>query len=198
MNALIILTFLLSVLSVALSQRFLYGRESPYLNGQLYRTQMYKPLKAVAVVSGKTVNGVINFEQIGYDRVRVTGKLVGLAKGPHGFHVHQFGDLTNSCVSAGGHFNPHNREHGSPDDFNRHVGDLGNIFADDSGEAVIDIQDYYLTLNSGPNSIVGRAVVVHENVDDLGRGGHEQSKTTGNAGGRLACGIIGWASDKPK
>ncbi|XP_054163345.1 uncharacterized protein LOC128961165 [Oppia nitens] len=191
-----IITFLLPIISVSYCQRFLYGRESPYISGQLYRTQAFKPLKAVSVLTGKDVNGVINFEQVGYDRVRVVGKIEGLSKGPHGFHVHQFGDVTKGCGSTGGHFNPHNREHGSPDDFNRHVGDLGNIFADDNGVANIDIQDYYLTLNNGPNSIVGRAVVVHENVDDLGRGGHEQSKSTGNAGGRVACGLIGWANEK--
>ncbi len=83
-----------------------------------------------------------------------------MTPGYHGFHVHQFGDLTQSCKSAGGHFNPHNKEHGSPEDFNRHVGDLGNIIADENGEAVVDIQDYFLTMNGGPNSIIGRAVVV--------------------------------------
>ncbi len=64
MNVLTVITLLFSILSVVFSQRFLYGRESPYLNGQLYRTQQFKPLKAVAILNGKGVTGVINFEQI--------------------------------------------------------------------------------------------------------------------------------------
>lgn len=93
----------------------------------------------------------------------MTGQIEGLTPGPHGFHVHQYGDLTNSCTSAGGHFNPHNKDHGSPEDFSRHVGDLGNIIADENGIAKIDIQDYFITLNSGTNTIVGRALVVSDN-----------------------------------
>lgn len=72
----------------------------------------------------------------------------------------------------------------------RHVGDLGNITAADDGTACVDITDKQVTL-IGAQSVVGRTIVVHAGVDDLGKGGHELSKTTGNAGGRLACGVIG-------
>ncbi|KAK3098238.1 hypothetical protein FSP39_017493 [Pinctada imbricata] len=121
---------------------------------------------------------------------KVTGEITGLAPGQHGFHVHQFGDNTNGCTSAGPHFNPHGKTHGAPSDEIRHVGDLGNVTADASGKAVIDITDSQVTL-TGPNSVIGRTVVVHADIDDLGKGGHELSSTTGNAGGRLACGVIG-------
>lgn len=116
-----------------------------------------------------------------------------MAPGKHGFHVHEFGDNTNGCMSAGPHFNPNKKEHGAPDAAIRHVGDLGNIVADESGKAKVNINDSLISL-TGPNSILGRTVVVHADVDDLGLGGHELSKTTGNAGGRIGCGVIGFSS----
>lgn len=85
------------------------------------------------------------------------------------------------------------KEHGAPDAAVRHVGDLGNVEADSSGVAKINITDKFISLN-GSNSVVGRTVVVHADIDDLGLGGHELSKTTGNAGARLGCGVIGIAS----
>ncbi|KAF3497070.1 hypothetical protein DY000_02058026 [Brassica cretica] len=88
------------------------------------------------------------------------------------------------------HFNPDGKTHGAPEDANRHAGDLGNIIVGDDGTATFTITDSQIPL-SGPNSIVGRAVVVHADPDDLGKGGHELSLSTGNAGGRVACGIIG-------
>jgi Cu-Zn family superoxide dismutase len=122
--------------------------------------------------------------------VTITGKLTGLKPGKHGFHVHEKGDLTNNCTTTSGHFNPKNQAHGAPEDAIRHVGDLGNIEANAQGEANININDKMISL-SGANSIIGRAVVIHADPDDLGKGGHELSKTTGNAGGRLGCGVIG-------
>lgn len=73
------------------------------------------------------------------------------------------------------------------------VGDLGNVEADTSGVARVNITDALISLTPGSNNIVGRSLVVHADPDDLGQGGHELSKTTGNAGGRLACGVIGRA-----
>jgi len=147
-------------------------------------------VKGVVVLKGDSkVTGTVKFEQKG-SSVLVTGTVSGLTPGKHGFHVHEFGDNTNGCTSAGAHFNPHKKEHGAPTDAIRHVGDLGNIEADASGVAKVNIEDKLLSLN-GDLSIIGRSLVVHENIDDLGKGGHELSKTTGNAGGRLACGVIG-------
>lgn len=70
------------------------------------------------------------------------------------------------------------------------MGDLGNIEANVEGIANVDIFDSLISL-SGPNCIVGRAVVVHSDEDDLGLGGHNDSLTTGHAGSRVACGVIG-------
>ncbi|KAF7988995.1 hypothetical protein HCN44_007305 [Aphidius gifuensis] len=122
--------------------------------------------------------------------VTITGKITGLKPGKHGFHIHEKGDLTNNCTSTGGHYNPKGATHGAPTDATRHVGDLGNIEANAQGEATVNIVDKIISL-SGAQSIIGRGVVVHDMVDDLGKGGHELSKTTGNAGGRLGCGVIG-------
>lgn len=89
----------------------------------------------------------------------VTGEVVGLKEGNHGFHIHEFGDYSNGCVSAGSHFNPKGKEHGGPDDENRHAGDLGNIVAGADGKAPINITDKQIPL-CGPDSIIGRSVVV--------------------------------------
>lgn len=149
-------------------------------------------LKAVCVLKGTgEVTGTVHFEQEGDNApVKLTGQITGLTPGEHGFHVHAFGDNTNGCISAGPHFNPHNKTHGGPTDDVRHVGDLGNVTAGSDNVAKISIQDKHLTL-TGVHSIIGRTMVIHEKVDDLGKGGNEESLKTGNAGGRLACGVIG-------
>jgi len=147
---------------------------------------------AVCVLKGDgATKGVVHFNQEkAAGPVTLKGEISGLTPDKHGFHVHEFGDNTNGCVSAGAHFNPLGKTHGAPTDEERQVGDLGNVTAGADGVAKIDITDKMINL-MGPNSIIGRTMVIHEGVDDLGRGGHEQSKTTGNAGGRLACGVIG-------
>jgi Cu-Zn family superoxide dismutase len=127
------------------------------------------PLKAVAVLSGTSnVSGVIHFQQEG-EGTTVTGKVQGLTPGKHGFHVHALGDTTNGCLSTGPHFNPNNKEHGAPEDTIRHAGDLGNITAGEDGVAEVSLQDLQIPL-TGVNSIIGRAVVVHADPDDLGKG----------------------------
>ncbi|VDD95593.1 unnamed protein product [Enterobius vermicularis] len=128
----------------------------------------------------------------------VEGQIEGLKPGKHGFHIHQYGDLTQGCVSAGPHFNPFNKTHGGPEDATRHVGDLGNVEANADGVAKFKMSSDLIQL-SGVTSVVGRSVVVHENEDDLGRGvgdKKEESLKTGNAGGRLACSVIGLMAPK--
>jgi Cu-Zn family superoxide dismutase len=148
-----------------------------------------EPAKAIAVLhptAGNNVTGLVTFSKSG-DEIKVVADVTGLTPGKHGFHVHEFGDCSSSDGnSAGGHFNPTHKQHGAPDASDRHAGDLGNIEADASGKAHLEWSDKVMKL-SGADSIVGHSVIVHEKVDDL------KTQPTGNAGGRLACGVIGVA-----
>ncbi|KAK2993828.1 hypothetical protein RJ640_002451 [Escallonia rubra] len=142
----------------------------------VHRSQR-KMVKAVAVLcSNVGVSGTIYFAQEGEGSTTVTGTLSGLTPGLHGFHVHAFGDTTNGCMSTGPHFDPAGKEHGAPEDEIRHAGDLGNITVG------VDARAFFLTGVGlrlqiplrGPNSIVGRAIVVHADPDDLGRGNNQE------------------------
>jgi len=148
-----------------------------------------KMVKAVAVLNptqGNTAQGVVTFTQE-EGGVRVVAKLSGVPKGVHGFHVHEFGDCSAAdATSAGGHFNPTAMAHAGPTAEKRHIGDLGNITADDKGNATLDYVDKHLAM-SGAHSIIGYAVILHANPDDF------TTQPTGNAGGRIACGVIGVA-----
>lgn len=147
---------------------------------------------AVCVFQIGTPRGYVKFHQEPGHQVTLKGNITQLPPGEHGFHVHEYGDLRDGCTSAGGHYNPFGKLHGAPDDDNRHVGDLGNIKADGSSSAVFSFTDRLLDLN-GDYSIIGRSIVVHEDRDDLGRGGFNDSLTTGHAGARITCCVIGIA-----
>uniref|UniRef100_A0AC35TFK2 Superoxide dismutase [Cu-Zn] n=1 Tax=Rhabditophanes sp. KR3021 TaxID=114890 RepID=A0AC35TFK2_9BILA len=123
------------------------------------------------------------------NNVYITGNLSNFTPGDHGFHVHEFGDISNGCMNTGMHFNPFNMTHGAPTNPNRHVGDLGNVQANDDGIVNVNIKDDKISLN-GVCSIIGRAFVLHEKADDMGLGGTEASIASGNAGARIACGGI--------
>jgi Cu-Zn family superoxide dismutase len=133
------------------------------------------------------VQGTVLFKQEPDSPTLIVGRITGLRPGLHGFHVHEFGDLSRGCESAGQHYNPDEVDHGDID--SGHVGDLGNIIADAEGIAEFSIVAERVDL-MGDRSVVGRAIVVHENQDDLGQGGDAESLKTGNAGDRLACGVI--------
>jgi Cu-Zn family superoxide dismutase len=150
-----------------------------------------KALHAVAVIHGgkskARVHGVLHFVQLGLGHtVKISGELTGLKPGKHAFHIHEFGDCSDAkFMNTGGHYNPTHMKHGAPDAKERHVGDLGNIEADADGKAKVDISDTVISL-TGHHSIVGRAVIVHEDPDDFGQ-------PVGHAGGRVGCGVIGLA-----
>ncbi|KAI5297172.1 hypothetical protein KEM56_005030 [Ascosphaera pollenicola] len=153
-------------------------------------------VKAVAVLRGDSnVKGAVTFEQPDANSpTTISWNITGNdPNAERGFHIHQFGDNTNGCTSAGPHFNPFAKTHGAPTDEVRHVGDLGNIKTDAQGNAVGTTTDKLVQL-IGPESVLGRTVVVHAGTDDLGQGGNEESKKTGNAGPRPACGVIGLAA----
>lgn len=152
---------------------------------------MASSVKASCTLVGAKVKGNLVFEQkVSGGPTTVTGQIIGLETGKHGFHIHQYGDLSNGCASCGGHYNPFGKKHGAPTDAERHAGDLGNIEAKAGEPTIIEISDGLLSL-IGAHSVIGRAVVVHAGEDDLGKGGMDDSLTTGHAGAREACGVIG-------
>jgi Cu-Zn family superoxide dismutase len=144
---------------------------------------------AVAVLKptqGNNVSGTVTFVQK-EGHILVSARVTGLTPGKHGFHIHQYGDCSDpKGKSAGGHFNPAGHQHGGPASAKRHVGDLGNLTADQNGSAAKEFKDSVLKL-SGPHSILGRGVIVHAKADDL------KSQPTGAAGARVACGVVGVA-----
>ncbi|KAI8435323.1 hypothetical protein MSG28_003649, partial [Choristoneura fumiferana] len=150
-------------------------------------------LRAIAFVAdprGPDIQGNVTFTQTHDGKVRVEGTILGLNHGQYGFHVHEKGDITGGCLSTGSHFNPEHKQHGHPNDEDRHVGDLGNVEFDETRIGRIDFVDNLISL-VGPHSILGRGLVLHERADDFGRSDHPDSRKTGNAGGRVACGVIG-------
>ena len=139
------------------------------------------------------VKGTILLMQAPGTPTLIKGTIKGLEPGEHGFHIHEFGDMSKGCESMGGHYNPDGVDHGDLEQ--GHVGDLSNITANDDGVASFSIEAKRVDL-IGERSVVGRGLVVHKDQDDLGQGGDEESLKTGNAGDRLACGVITLRSTK--
>jgi superoxide dismutase, Cu-Zn family len=148
------------------------------------------PTKAVCVLKpskGQDVHGTFVLTDQG-GVTEIIGEVSGLTPGKHGFHIHEFGDLrSDDGMSAGGHYNPEGHPHGGPEDAKRHVGDLGNITADQSGKAIIKMKVKGLRVHF----VLGRSLVVHAKEDDL------KTQPSGDAGGRVGVGVIGIASEKP-
>lgn len=152
-------------------------------------------MKAVTLVAmltptkGNEARGVITFETLENDQVRVTARVSGLkADAKHAMHVHEFGDLSApDGSSAGGHFNPAGTDHGLPDSEVKHPGDFGNLQADAEGNANLVLTVKGLSLVEGKHAILGRAVVVHAGED-------KGTQPSGDAGDRIAHGIIAIAN----
>lgn len=145
------------------------------------------PTKAQALLKapkGSKIKGLIHFSEEN-GKMKIEAMVQGLKTGPHGFHIHETGDCSAAdFASAGGHFNPTHAEHGSIDSTKRHAGDLGNLIADKKKKAQMTLTVEGLTLKAGPHNILGKAVIIHEDSDDL------QSQPAGKAGKRIACGVI--------
>ena len=146
------------------------------------------PHQAVALATmspteGSQVKGTVRFEQTS-DGVVVNADLSGLEpKTMHGFHIHEKGDCSApDASSAGGHYAPNGNPHGLPPEEKRHAGDMGNIVADEQGRAIVERTFDTFSLTDEP-SVMGRAVIVHSKAD-------EGTQPTGDAGARLACGVI--------
>ena len=134
---------------------------------------------------GNKTIGEATFEQMG-DKVRVVIFVQGLKPGQeHGLHIHEAGDCSSGDgMSTKGHFNPYGKPHGNYGSAERHAGDLPSLKANKSGRANVQIDLDIITVTPGPASIIGRGLIVHAAPDDY------KTQPTGNAGARLACGVI--------
>ncbi|WP_240125467.1 superoxide dismutase family protein [Thermomonas alba] len=140
----------------------------------------------LAAASGSLVSGRLVLAPMG-DGVHITGTIGGLTPGSqHGFHIHETGDCSAmDASSAGGHFNPDAQPHGRAGHGAHHAGDADNLAADGNGVARVDVHLSGVSLGTGAaNDIAGRAIVVHVAPDDY------RSQPAGNAGARIACGVI--------
>ena len=165
------------------------------------KTYNKKSKKAVAIllpekkIPNNKVEGVVRFTQ-NKGKLKINYDIKNLPKGYHGFHIHKFGDLTDGCKTAGPHFTTYKKNiHGGPNSNLKHNGDLGNIYNKKSNtKGTKKISSKVLSINPcSKNSIIGRSIIVHKDRDDLGKGNNLESLKTGNAGARLACGVIGLA-----
>ncbi len=134
--------------------------------------------------SGSSLSGTAVFTESGAG-VHVVVELSGVRVGEHGVHIHELGDCTaDDAKSAGGHFNPENTQHGSPGSDAHHAGDFGNVTIGPEGTGTLELTSANVSLGETPNSIVGRAIIIHGDADDL------TSQPSGAAGPRIGCGVI--------
>jgi Cu-Zn family superoxide dismutase len=148
-------------------------------------TRLPSSMATLQPSSGQTAKGTVHLSDAGDGNVDVQVDLTSVPPGTHGFHIHEKGDCGNNGANAGGHFNPTSMVHGSPDAVSHHAGDFGNVTADANGEVHTRFTTHSVSLKSGEaNNPAGKAVVLHENADDL------VTQPSGNAGGRIACGVI--------
>ncbi|MFC0875360.1 superoxide dismutase family protein [Saccharicrinis sp. FJH2] len=161
---------------------------NPNASMQMMEDNVTKAVCVLAPTEGNEVTGTITFTKVP-SGVKIVAEVKGLTPGKHGFHVHEYGDITGKDgKTTGGHFNPEGMKHGAPGDKERHVGDLGNLVAGPDGKAHYERVDKVISL-SGKHSIIGRAIIVHAGEDDL------KSQPTGAAGARVAEGVIGIAKE---
>lgn len=178
-------------------QNYYKSKYIKYKNKYLNTKSEQNPnsIKAIAFFNGEKIKGIVNFEEISNELVLVKINLEGFEPNSiHGFHVHESGDLTSGCDSMCAHFNPFNVSHGGRNDIIRHVGDLGNLEADNDGKCVMEFTDHMIKLRGGKANIIGRGLIIHADEDDCGKGNYADSKTTGHSGKRIGCAIIGYAS----
>jgi len=151
--------------------------------------------KGIAIFQGK-IHGSVRFSEMPDKKhIAIDVEVKGLNKNAlHGFHVHEYGDLSDGCNSMCAHLNPYNETHGGPETIHRHVGDLGNLKSDGHGCANYRFYDNMIKLRGTKSNIIGRGLIIHEDEDDCGLGKNKESKITGNAGKRIACAVIGFAS----
>jgi Cu-Zn family superoxide dismutase len=139
----------------------------------------------LAPTKGSSVRGAVTFIEAG-SKVRVIAAVSGLnPNGEYGFHIHEAGDCSSGDgMSAKGHFNPQGKPHAHAGTAERHAGDLPSLKSDANGNATLNLELDIITVSPGPNSVVGRGLIVHVQPDDF------KTQPTGNAGARSACAVI--------
>lgn len=149
------------------------------------RPRMAAAVAILRSTQGNKARGFVRF-QTKDGKISVVARITGLQPGQkHAIHIHEYGDLrAEDGTSSGGHYNPDGHEHGLVEKPMRHAGDLGNLEADDKGVADLALEVDNISINARENPILGRCVIVHEKADDGGQ-------PTGNAGARIAHGVIG-------
>jgi len=164
------------------------GRDHQHVENDVPETYLIANLDST---EGNTARGSVVFTQTGDHEVTMSARLTGLKPDSvHAIHIHEFGDMSAADgTSAGGHYNPEGHAHGLPDAKERHAGDLGNLSTDSEGKVAVVKVFEGLTLNGDMNPILGRAVVVHEGRD-------QGTQPTGDAGARIATGVIGIANSE--
>jgi superoxide dismutase, Cu-Zn family len=135
---------------------------------------------------GNKTFGEATLEDTGNGRVHLLVNVQGLKpNSEHGFHIHEAGDCSSGDgMSAKGHYNPTGKPHGNPGSGEHHAGDLPALKADKNGKAKLDTEVSGITVSPGATSIVGRGLIVHADPDDY------KTQPAGNAGARIACGVI--------
>ncbi len=146
---------------------------------EMRATAQLKPTK------GSKAIGEATFEQVG-SKVKVFIFAQGLKpNSEHGLHIHEVGDCSSGDgMSTKGHFNPHGKPHGNPAGGDRHAGDLPALKANKAGRAKVEVELDTISVGPGPGSIIGRGLIIHADPDDY------KTQPTGNAGARIACGVI--------
>ena len=147
-----------------------------------------------------TVVGTVQLKEGPNDPVRLRVDVQGLKPGKHGIHIHAVGKCDTgggvaAFTSAGGHFNPESKHHGLENPEGPHAGDLHNLHVNAAGAASIRLESKRVTLGPGANSLLdedGSAIVIHASEDD------QKSDPAGNAGARVACGVISESGPPPK
>ncbi len=151
--------------------------------------QIVDTVELIAVLQptkGSSTSGAVTFTTLPDGKVLVAGQISGLEpNSEHGFHIHQYGDVrSDDGSSLGDHYDPLHMEHALPSSEMRHAGDFGNIKANAQGVADVKIIADNISLSGQMNPIIGRGLVVHAKPDD-------GSQPSGNAGARIAVGVIG-------
>ncbi|WOI23361.1 MULTISPECIES: superoxide dismutase family protein [Nonlabens] len=141
---------------------------------------------AMGSKSGSDVTGKIILTQ-GEKEVNMVVSLTGLTAGEHAIHIHENGDCSSDDgKSAGGHWNPTTEDHGKWGDHDHHMGDIGNLIANDEGGATLtfNTDKWCIGCDDDTRNVLGKAFIVHATADDF------ESQPSGAAGARVACGVI--------